>query len=213
MNIHALVLCGDQWHPAETVRRGLETLKSVNIDFVFLDDGSQWSAKKMKDFQIVVVAKANHICPTNQTPWLTVHTQWAFRDFVLGGGGLLLLHAGTSYEDLPVMRGVAGGALLRHPDQCPVVVEPVAGHPVSSGVTVFVEEDEHYQMAQDDVHAKVFLVTRSAHGIQPAGWTRNEGSGQVCVLTPGHNPRVWANVEFQKLLGRALLWTARFELK
>ena len=182
MKPRALVLCDDQWHPAETIRRGLGALKNSGVDFEFLDNGNQWSPDMLKSFPLVVVAKANHICATNQNPWLTAETQWSFRDFVRAGGGLLLLHSGTCYKDLPGMREVTGGAFLSHPDQCAVVIQPVAGHPVSTDVDVFVEEDEHYQMAQDDFSAEVFLVTRSAHGIQPAGWTRAEGKGRVCVL-------------------------------
>ena len=209
MKPHALVLCDDQWHPAETVRRGLGALKNPAVDFEFLDDGGKWSPAMMGKFPLVIIAKANHICATNQNPWLTTETQWSFRDYVRSGGGLLLLHSGTCYKDLPAMRGVTGGAFLSHPDQCSMVIQPVAGHPVSSDVNSFIGEDEHYQMTQDDLRAAVFLLTRSAHGIQPAGWTRSEGAGRVCALMPGHNPQVWANPEFQKLLSNALLWTAK----
>jgi type 1 glutamine amidotransferase len=45
--------------------------------------------------------------------------------------------------------------------------------------------------------------------VQPAGWTRAEGAGRVCVLTPGHNLEVWLHPEFQKLLLNACRWTAK----
>jgi type 1 glutamine amidotransferase len=208
MKTRALVLCDDQWHPAETVRRGLGALKNPPVDFQFLDDGSRWSPELMKNFPVVIVAKANHVSATDQTPWLTEQRQGAFRNFVRHGGGLLLLHAGVCYKELPEMRRVTGGAFLSHPEQCSVVIQPVAGHPLSAGVDVFVKKDEHYQVAQDDLSADVFLLTLSANGIHPAGWTRAEGSGRVCALTPGHNLEVWLDPNFQKLLGNALHWTA-----
>jgi type 1 glutamine amidotransferase len=211
MKPRALVLCGDIWHPAETVRCGLGALKNLGVDFEFLDDGNKWSAAMMKAFPIVIVAKANHICAANHNPWLTMETQWVFKNYVRAGGGLLLLHAGTCYKDLPAMRGIIGGAFLSHPAQCSVVVQPVAGHPVSKDVDVFVGEDEHYQMAQDDKSAKVFLLAYSDHGIQPAGWTRTEGAGRVCALTPGHNRQIWENAKFQKLLANAVRWTAKLD--
>ncbi|MEY4917779.1 MAG: hypothetical protein RL616_1692 [Verrucomicrobiota bacterium] len=209
MKPRALVLCADQWHPAEIVRRGLGALADARLAFEFLEDGGRWSAAMLKDFPLVIVAKANHVSATSENPWLTAETQGAFQSFVRAGGGLLLLHAGTCYQDLPAMRGVTGGACLSHPDQCLVTIEPKPGHPLTRGVNSFAEMDEHYFMALDAVDAAVFLHSHSAHGIQPAGWTRTEGAGRVCVLTPGHNLPVWKNAEFQKLLLNALAWAAK----
>jgi type 1 glutamine amidotransferase len=52
----------------------------------------------------------------------------------------------------------------------------------------------------------VFLTTRSSHGLQPAGWTRCEGRGRVCALTPGHFAEVWLHPGFQRLLVNAVHW-------
>jgi len=209
MKTRTLVLCEDQWHPVETVRRGLGTLSGQEFEFEFLADGSRWSSSAMKSFPLVILAKANHICASNQSAWLTAETQMAFRSFVREGGGLMLLHAGTCYKDLSEMCGVTGGAFLSHPNQCAVTVEPKAGHPLAAGVNLFTETDEHYFMSFDATEADVFVWSHSEHGKQPAGWTRKEGSGRVCALTPGHNLEVWLNPEFQKLLSNALRWTAR----
>jgi type 1 glutamine amidotransferase len=209
MKLRILALCDDAWHPAEVVQRGLGALADSPFAFEFVTHGGEWSPARMAEFPLVIVAKANHLGATDQKPWLTAETQSAFRNFVLSGGGVLFVHAGVCYKDLPEMRGVAGGAFLRHPDQCPVAVEPKAGHRLTVGVQPFTEQDEHYFMVLDDAQADVFLHTRSAHGVQPAGWTRHEGGGRVCVLTPGHNLEVWLHPEFQKLLLNALCWTAK----
>ncbi len=209
MSLPALVLCDDQWHPAADVQRGLGALADSRFTFEFVAGGGQWSPERMKDFALVVVAKANHLCATNPTPWLTAGTPGGFRDFVRRGGGLMLVHGGTGYADLPEMRGVTGGAFLRHPDQCPVTVEPVLEHSLTAGVSPFLVTDEHYLMVLDDPQADVFLRTRSEHGVQPAGWLRPEGNGRVCVLTPGHNLEVWLHPEFQKLLRNGLQWLAK----
>lgn len=209
MKLRTLVLCDDAWHPAEVVQRGLNALADSRFDFEFVSHGSQWSPLLMEKFSLVIVAKANHISASDQRPWLTQETQSAFRDFVRIGGGLLLIHGGTCYQDLPELRGVTGGAFHRHPDQCPVTIEPKAGHPLTAGVKSFTERDEHYIMALDTTDTDVFLHSRSEHGEQPAGWTRTESSGRVCVLTPGHNLEVWQHPSFQKLLLNALGWTAK----
>jgi type 1 glutamine amidotransferase len=54
-----------------------------------------------------------------------------------------------------------------------------------------------------------FLQTTSDHGSQPGGWTRSEGAGRVCVLTPGHNVEVWLTPGFQALLRNGLQWCAK----
>jgi type 1 glutamine amidotransferase len=95
---------------------------------------------------------------------------------------------------------------MEHPPQCPVTVEPKAGHPLAEGSKSFTVKDEHYMMALDDEHADVFLTSTSEHGTEPAGWIRTEGLGRVCVLTPGHNPEVWLHPSYQVLLENALRW-------
>lgn len=163
----------------------------------------------LENFPLVVVAKANQINADNSQPWLTTVSSGSFRELVRAGGGLVLLHAGTCYRDLPEMRGVTGGAFLSHPDQCVVTVEPKLGHALTRGVDSFSEADEHYFMALDAADADVFLHARSAHGVQPAGWTRVEGDGRVCALTPGHRAEVWRQPAFQQLLLNAFRWTAK----
>jgi type 1 glutamine amidotransferase len=209
MKLRTLVLCDDAWHPAKVVQRGLNALADSRFVFEFSTHGSQWLPAMMHKFPLVIVAKANHRCATDQHPWLTADSQSAFKNFVRQGGGLLLFHAGTCYKDLPEMRDVTGGAFVSHPDQCPVTIEPKPDHPLTAGVNSFIERDEHYFMTLEDANADVFLHARSRHGVQPAGWTRSEGDGRVCVLTPGHNVEVSLHPEFQKLLRNGLNWLAK----
>ena len=210
MNLRALVLCDDTWHPAATVRLGLEPLRARGFDFEFLEDGAAWSAERMSAFPLVVLAKANLTSSTVSAPWLTMATQSAFPEFLRRGNGLVAVHSGSSrYEQLPVMNAVLGGAFVRHPDPCAVTLLPKSGHPVTAGVGSFTVRDEQYFMAMNDAQADVFLQSQSEHGTQPAGWTRTEGAGRVCVLTPGHDLEVWLHPSFQKLLLNALRWSAK----
>jgi type 1 glutamine amidotransferase len=64
-------------------------------------------------------------------------------------------------------------------------------------------------MDLDDAQADVFLAARSEHGVQPGGWTRTEGSGRVCVLTPGHNLEVWLHPAYQALILNGLQWCGK----
>jgi type 1 glutamine amidotransferase len=210
MSVRALVLCGDCWHPAETIRRGLSALDNAGFDFEFIEDGAKWSADMMMGFPVVVLAKANMISAADQREWLPPASAAVFQDFLQRGNGLMVVHAGTSrYDKLPAMHTATGGAFLRHPPECDVMMEPQPAHALACGVDAFTVRDEHYFMAFDVPPEEVFLRSRSEHGLQPAGWTRTVGAGRVGVLTPGHNLEVWRHPTFQKLLLNTLRWTAK----
>ena len=122
-------------------------------------------------------------------------------------GTVLVIHSGASgYDEISSMRSLPAGAFSYHPPQCAVTIEPVAGHPMCKGVDAFTEVDEHYFMHFDDPTADVFLHSRSPHGVQPAGWTREVGDGRVCMLTPGHNLEMWHQPSFRQLLKNSLAW-------
>jgi len=205
--IPVLVLCDDTWHPGAMVRQGLAPLAGNEYEFRFLEDGAAWSGGLMAEFALVVLAKSNVISGSDKRPWLAVEAQTAFQDYVHSGHGLLVVHAGTAgYQELAGLRRLTGGRFVQHPELCMVDVVPRPGHPVVVGVKPFLVRDEHYFMALEDARAEVFLHSHSTHGIQPAGWTRPEGRGRVCVLTPGHTEEAWMHPMFQTLLRNALGW-------
>jgi type 1 glutamine amidotransferase len=212
MKPRVLVICGDVWHPAETIQRGLASLCASDYDVEFFESGANRLAEILPDVSTVLLAKANMISQTDERPWLTVELTAAIQSHLDRGNGLVVIHAGTArYEQSPAMVEMMGGTFMSHPDQCPVTIEPKAGHPLVNGVARFTVRDEHYFMTMK--HSQpldVFLHSRSLHGLQPAGWTRTAaGGGRICVLTPGHNLEVWLHPEFQKLLLNALRWTAK----
>lgn len=204
-----LIICDDYWHPARTARDGLATLSDPDLQFDWIEDAADWSAERMAAYPVVLFAKSDNVSAADQSEWVTDAVQDAFVDYVRQGGGLLAAHSGTVYAQKPVMRGLIGGAFIRHPKQCPVTIEPKEGHPLTAGSTPFTLVDEHYIMALDDPQADVFMTTTSEHGTQPGGWTRVEGEGRVCVLTPGHNVEVWQHPSFQALLMNGLRWCYR----
>ena len=128
----------------------------------------------------------------------------AFVDYARQGGGLLAVH--RRYTDTPP-RALLGGVFDHHP------VVPGDGyrarHPLTAGCAPFTGKDEHYHMTMDDPQVDVFMDTVSEHGMQPGGWTRTEGQGRVCVLTPGHNVEIWLEPGFQALLKNAIHWCAK----
>jgi type 1 glutamine amidotransferase len=209
--MNVLVLCDDYWHPAKTARAGLAPLADKGFNFDFIENAHDWSAGKMAAYPVVLFTKANNVSQEDTSEWMTDAAQRAFVDYVRGGGGLLVVHSGTvGYDDTPAFRALIGGVFEDHPAQCPVTVEPDAAAPLSAGSEPFTLQDEHYHMAFDraDGGAHLFMTSRSEHGVQPAGWTIEEGEGRVCVLTPGHNVEVWLHPSYQTLITNALTWCA-----
>lgn len=209
--MRVLVICDDPWHPAATIRAGLQALDG-EYSFDWIERTEDWSAERMAEYPVVLLAKSNTMSATDPSPWITEEIQGAFRSYVQRGNGLLAIHGGTAgYTDVSTLRDVLGGVFERHPAQCAVTVTPRAGHPLVAGANAFTAHDEHYLMTLDDTEADVFLTTTSEHGDQPGGWTRPEGAGRVCVLTPGHNLPVWLAPDYQTIIRNALRWTGGLE--
>ncbi len=205
--MRTLVLCDDYYHPARIVRTGLGPLEEHGWEFDWIEHADAWAAELMRTYPAVILTKMNHVSAADLRPWVTEEVQTTFLDYVRQGHGLLVIHSGSAgYEQLPVLRRLMGGAFAHHPPQCPVTVEPHAGHHLTAGSTPFTVIDEHYFMDLDDDQADVFLMTVSEHGRQPGGWTRTEGAGRVCVLTPGHNVEVWLHPSYQTVIQNALRW-------
>ncbi len=202
-----LVLCDDYYHPARTCRLGLAPLVNRNMRFDYVENANNFSVGTLTDYPMAMLIKSNDVSSQDRTEWMTETIQHGFRNYVEEGGGLFAVHSGTAgYKDASILRALLGGVFMEHPKQCPVTIEPVAGQPMAFGCDPFTIQDEHYQMALDAHDAEVFVTSSSEHGSQPAGWTRMEGEGRVCVLTPGHNLSVWLNVDYQQLLKNGIQW-------
>lgn len=207
--MRVLVFCDDLYHPAATVRAGLAGLASAgDLEFDWVENARGWDPRQLASYPVALLAKSNVCSATDKAPWLVGATEFAFRDYVQAGGGLVAVHSGTaSYQQVPGVRSVLGGVFTTHPPPGEVTVRVESSHPLAHGVKEpFTVHDEHYQMVLDDAAAEVFMRTRSVHGDQPAGWSRREGSGRVVVLTPGHFPEVWLHPSMQQLLRNALRW-------
>ena len=145
--MRTLVLCDNRPHPGLVVHQGLESLGDCGFEFDWIDNAGDWSAERMAGYSLVVMSKSNNVSAADQREWVTPEVQQAFLDYARSGHGMLFIHSGTaSYREMPVLRGLIGGVFIRHPKQCPVTVEPRAGHPLTVGSAPFTLMDEHYFM-------------------------------------------------------------------
>jgi len=223
------VICGDRWHPSETVITGLQGVienskgriqgqqsgetqsPQEDVKLEVLQQGDDLTKGWLANKNVVVLAKLNHMSEKDTTPWLTTDIKLALMEYVANGGGLLVIHAGTvGFKDDPAFCKFIGGVFAYHPDACRVTLtfNPSAApfhiqH--TENVVIF---DEHYMMdmAEDDL--EVFMTADSEHGMQAAGWVKYYGKGKVCTLTPGHFLDVWREREYQDIIANSLNWCA-----
>ncbi|MCL2265735.1 MAG: ThuA domain-containing protein [Treponema sp.] len=221
-----LLICDDYWHPGQTAVDGTAPLKESGFQFDVIFDAKDFSPDSLKQYNAVLICKMDEVSQTDKSTWKTDAVQKAFVDYVEGGGGLVAVHSAVVQgKDTQKLDKLLGCRFIGHPNNCPVTVSPVKPHPVTEGVCLFCETDEHYRIEITSPDADVLLASYSPPqgeeskyqnepyfntpaGIYPAGFVRTQGKGRVCVLTPGHLTAVWLNPQFQKLLTNALNWCA-----
>ena len=224
--MHILLLCDDEYHPGSVPIEGVTPLSKKGFTFDVISNAADFDAAKLGDYKVVIMSKADHVTLEDLTNWKTDAIQEAFIKYVEGGGGLLVTHSGTvKSENTKKIDDLVGSTFKFHPNNCPVFVDVVKPHPIVEGFAAFTEVDEHYHLDITAKDADVFLASYAAAqgeeakyesepyfnqpaAIRAAGYTRTQGKGRVCVLTPGHTAEVWANPQFQIALENALRWCA-----
>lgn len=204
-----LLLCDDYWHPGEIVKEALSFLNQKSeYQLDVMMDGTKITKSLIEDYSLIILSKSNEVDKTNKQHWLNPELSRKFVDFVEEGNGLLVTHSGLfGYETYPEIHNLIGSKFQWHPEkQQPVTVKPTLINDITDGINDFTEVDEHYfiDIHKDDV--EIFCKSYSVDGEQPAGYTRTQGKGKVCVLTPGHNLPVWENDDYKKLIENSLSW-------
>jgi len=222
--MRVLLLCDDFWHPGKIPIEGVSPLEKHGFRFDIIIDANDFKPEMLIEYPVVILSKCDEVTPEDKTSWKTEAVQKAFIDYVEKGGGLIVIHTGlVAGESTETLDRLIGSRFTYHPHDCPVTVQPIKPHPITENVEMFTEVDEHYRLdiITDDVD--VFMASYSPpqgeagkHNDDPyhntsawigaAGYTRTQGNGRVCVLTPGHHLPVWHNPQFQQVLENALRW-------
>ena len=224
--MRVLIICDDYWHPGQVIIDGTAPLTQQGFQFNVITNANDLSPDMLKEYPAILLAKSDDVSQTERQPWKTQEIQKAFVDYVEGGGGLLVIHSGTVCgKNTETLDNLIGCRFIGHPNNCPVTVQPIRKHPVTEGVGMFCEVDEHYMIEVTAQNAEILIASYSpAQGeeskreedpyhntqaaIYPCGYVRTQGKGRVCVLTPGHLLPVWLDPQFQKTLTNALGWCA-----
>jgi type 1 glutamine amidotransferase len=219
-----LLLCDDYWHPGQVPIEGVAPLAEKGFQFDVSTNANDFSPTMLPQYPVVLLCKCDEVSQTDKQSWKTEAVQQAFIDYVEKGGGLLAVHTATvSGQHTPALDRLIGCRFKDHPNACPVTVQPIKPHPVTEGVEMFCETDEHYRIELLAPDADIVMASYSppqgeeskyqedpyhntAAAICPAGYVRMQGRGRICVLTPGHYLAVWHNPHFQRTLSNALYW-------
>lgn len=133
----------------------------------------------------------------------------ALHEFVASGHGFLPVHcASACFGNDPRFRALVGGRFKSHKSGVFKTVFLDPAHPVLQGIREYETWDETYVHDSLNTEGRTLLAERvEAEHREPWTWVRAEGKGRVFYTASGHDERTWQNVEFQKMLRNAILWS------
>jgi len=144
----------------------------------------------------------------------------AFLNFISGGKGLVVIHAGSStLQDWPEFQQIAGGTWgLNITGHGPVHTFKVTiddtNHPVMKGLNGFYIKDELWNRTKFQANIHILASAYSSPETKGTGMNEpvvitthyGEGRGFYCVL--GHNKATMQNTAWKTLLLRGTEWAA-----
>ena len=182
------------------------------------EDTSEFSGDNLARYAAVMFFTSGEI-PLNGAQ------KGALLDFVRSGRGFLGVHSATdTFYNWPDYLDLVGGYFDGHPWQQAVTID--VADPGDLLVAFlgnsFQVEDEIYQIRDfDHQGSRVLLrldprsvdlgktgVHRRSYG-WPLAWTRRYGEGRVFYSALGHEPSVWQDARYQRILSNAILWSMR----
>ena len=151
-------------------------------------------------------------------PW-SDETKQAFLKFIEGGGGLVVVHAGSSvhytWDDFQALVGKTWKkGTTWHGPKHSFKVTPSADHPITRGIARFEIFDELWRdMAPTGEYETLATADTAAdkrkQGPQePMLMITKRGKGRGVNLVLGHDTKSMANDSFQKIFLRSLEWAA-----
>ena len=224
--MRVLMICDDFYHPGQIPIDGVAPLAELGFQFDIISNAKEYKPGMLSGYPVVLLCKSNQTSQQDRTRWLTDEIQQEFVSYVENGGGLLVIHSGMTIRGTEAFQKLIGCRFITHPNECPVTVQPIKPHPITEGVEMFCEVDEHYRIEIISPDADIIIASYSPsqgevekyeedayHNtpawICPAGYVRTQGKGRVCVLSPGHKHEVWQNPNFRKTLVNSLQWCSQ----
>ena len=130
-------------------------------------------------------------------------------EFVRRGGGLVLLHGTLAkWSEHEPIAAMAGWRLSEAAPLTELVVSAV-DHPLTDRLSREIRiEDELYLSEGPPADASVLLRTSWRYTDQVVAYERKHGDGRFVHIGLGHRPDAYSNVDFQKLVHRAITFAS-----
>ena len=142
---------------------------------------------------------------------LTPDREKGLLDFVRNGGGFVGVHSATdSFRGSRAYVDMLNGEFMHHPEhhEFKVTISDQS-HYLSARMPDFSIYDEMYHLQNHDPARCTVAAQTQWQGKQmPMAYTRAYGQGRVAYVALGHTLQAWRHPEFQKLLIRAIAWSA-----
>ena len=202
--IKTLLFTGGVIHDAKGCGEVLNEILCANedleVDWVH-DDIKALASERLSPYQLVVMYYTRGEIADSQKNGLLNH--------IANGNGFVGVHGATaSFRECPEFHAMLGGLFTTHPPVRPYQVSVVdSEHPITSGITEFMVEDEQYIMDYDP-RVQVLATALWQGEAEPVVWIKDWGKGKVFYIALGHARKECQNETFKLLLNRGALWTA-----
>ena len=186
----------DYLHMARPLLRALEATHHFNLKVT-----SDAADLRLQNGDVLLAA-SDHALQPGQAARL--------KDFVKGGGGLVLLH-GTlaAWADSEEMREIADWAPSGPGPITELVLRPDALHPISARLGAEIKlVDELYFSEGPPAGASALLRASWRFTEQVVAFERAVGDGRFVQLGLGHQPATFESEGFQKLVQRSVMFAA-----
>jgi len=155
---------------------------------------------------------------------ITAEQKTAFLGLLKQGKGLVVLHhALASYQAWPEYEKIVGGkyflkphtengrkipgSTYKHGQNIPVhIVNPQ--HPVTKGLHDFRIHDEVYGGFSVSANVEPLLTTDHPLSGKTIAWAHRYENSRVVTIQLGHDHSAYENINYRKLVRRAILWVA-----
>jgi len=197
-----ILFLGDDGHhqPADRLQQVLPYFAERGINIHYTDRQEDLNLKKLTRYDALMIYgnRSN----------LTRGQERALLTYVNGGGGLVVVHAGSgNFKESDAYVSLVGGSFKSHGTGTFSTMRLVPNHPVFEGVPNFESWDETYVHMKHNPDKKVLSVRVEGDHEEPWTWIRTQGNGRVFYTAWGHNGRTWSHEGFKKLLERGIRWS------
>ena len=194
-----------KYHPFTHVDREIEASFGDAATITSTEDYSVLNKETLAQYDLFI-----SYTEFDQEP-LSQESVTSLVDYVVNGGGLLVIHNGISLQRNRELMAMIGARFTGHPDFTTLPVQnSLPDHPIMQGIEPYKIADEPYRFDMLP-HFNTTILAHYTHDNQqwPAAWAHEYGLGRVVYLMNGHQLSCFSVDPFRKLIKQAGQWAAK----